>query len=75
MHNPITPEWAQTMGNPRLAETYVNVFGALAAGNASSEERAALESSLAVIIGMILQRFVCMYCDHADAPVPGFEQK
>ena len=71
----ITPEWANTMGNPRLAETYNNLFDDLTAGRVSEEDRHAVEISIGVLIGAILQRFVCMYCDLNDAPTPEFTRK
>lgn len=75
MHNPITPAWAATMGNPKLAENYVVLFDSLAVETLTDEERALIEQSLGVIIGAILQRFVSMYCDFTDAPIPNFERR
>lgn len=75
MHNPITPEWASTMGNPKLAETYVVLFDSLSASSLTDEERPLIEQSLGVIIGFILQRFVSMYCDFSDVPIPNFDRK
>ena len=75
MHNPITPQWAATMGNPKLAENYVVLFDSLSVESLTDEERLRVEQSLGVLIGTILQRFVCMYCDFSDAPIPKFERK
>lgn len=71
----ITPEWANTMGNPRLAETYNKLFDDLSCGRVDEETRPAVERSIAVLIGTILQRFVCQYCDLNDAPLPSFHRK
>lgn len=68
----ITPDWANTMGNPRLADTYNKLFDDLTAGRVDEDTRPAVERSIGVLIGVILQRFVCMYCDLNDAPIPEF---
>ena len=71
----ITPEWASTMGNPRLADMYNKLFDDLNAGRVDEETRPAVERSIGVLIGFILQRFVCMYCDCNDVPLPEFTRK
>ena len=71
----ITLEWAETMGNPSLADTYNKLFDDLIAGRIDEETRPAVERSIAVLIGVILKRFVCQYCDLNDAPLPELEVK